>query len=458
MSSSNILVVMTDDHGQWLAGTYGNDEVKTPTMDHLAQTGVRMDNAFCPSPVCSPARASFFTGRLPSQHGIHEAIYDWDEEFQRDWLTDEITLPELLSDVGYTTGFTGKWHCGRGHEEEVFDYASNTRYESPEIPTSSLAHDRRATDSAIEFLREERSDGPFFLFVGMTATHGPWEVEPERIVEQYRGSSFDDIPDDTADRYHQWGVRDYYVLNDEQEGLAQMYAAAHGIDEQLSRLVDELNDQGVLDETLVVYTADHGHACGHHGFWGKGPATAPQNMVEESIRVPLIIGGYRGLNTRQGTDRLRPRPGRPRTEFVDHCDTFQTLLEFAGVDPPTDRQYPGDSYLPQIVRDENSPDWEQVQICDFGNVRAARGERYKLVRRYREEPDLLFDLEADPRETTNIIDRPEHADALEELSQTLENTFDTYADPDKDGKDPDSIPPHNPYEAWDRTYHGGPNQ
>lgn len=149
----NILVFLTDDHARWALGCYGNSEVRTPTMDHLAATGVVFDNAYTPSPVCSPARASFFTGRLPSQHGVHDYLAEADPEVRAvDWLSGEVTLARLLRDNGYATALTGKWHLGR--EESVpdgFDYwysrsapvSEASGYESPWDKTAPRDHSCR---------------------------------------------------------------------------------------------------------------------------------------------------------------------------------------------------------------------------------------------------------------------------------------------------------------------------
>jgi arylsulfatase A-like enzyme len=426
----NVVVVMADDHGQWCAGPYGNDEVRTPAMDYLANTGVVMENAFCPSPVCSPARASFFTGRRPSQHGIHDWLHP--DESGPQWLAGEVTLPELLADAGYDTGLSGKWHCGEGYERRAFDLVQNMRQGDWERPKFSVARDRKITDGAIDFLRRDRAEDPFFLFVGYTATHGPHDGEPPYLVEQYRDATFEDVPDDvtypfgaltSSSRWPDREARD--------EARAQYYAAVESIDAGLGRLLQELDRQDDLEDTIVVYTSDHGRNCGHHGLWGKGNATQPPNVVEESIRVPLLLGGT--------TDVF---PNQRRTAMVDHCDLFETVIDVAGVRDarPDDRPYPGSSYAPLLFDAEPDPDWRSVQICEYGSLRMARTQRYKLVRRSPDGPDECFDLEDDPRETTDVIDDPDYRTVVDRLDAALDDAF--------DGPPPSDGPSHNPLDVW----------
>jgi len=456
MADRNVLVVMTHDHGRWCVGAYGNKEVHTPTMDWLADTGVRMENGFCPTPMCSPARASFFTGLRASQHGLHDPVLIGSEYDTPEWLADETTLPELLGDAGYHTGLAGVWHVGRPHHEQIFDDTANLHgegvfdYDKTGIPIDtsddgetldllSTQRDERITEGALEFLRADRDDEtPFFLFVGFSGVHpaGFNMPTPERLVEQYRGSEFEDIPEESVYRF---GERSIEVDNPD-EALAQYYGAVQGVDEQVGRLIDELDARDLLEETLVVYTVDHGHNCGHHGIWKKSNATTPPNMLEETIRVPLIFGGHEDLFDPQ-----------IRSEFVGHTDTFRTLLEFADVEAP-DRNYPGESYLPQLLHAAGSADREQVQICEHLDVRMIRTERYKLVRRYHPDgPNLLFDLDADPRETRNRYADPEYEEIVEELTDRLEQEFETYSRPEASGVPAEDVDPTGTAATTDRS-------
>lgn len=429
MSDRNIVLVTTDDHAQWCLGAYGHSEVDTPTLDWMAGHGVQLDNAFCPTPVCSPARASLMTGLRPSQHGIHDWI-----DLERDsegtpWLHGITTLPEWLGAAGYHTAHTGKWHCGQQRLAESFDTVRNMHRGGFDGPKFSQARDRWITDGAIEMLQERDGDAPFFLSVGYSATHMPWRDGPERLVSRYRGSSFPDIPDDPTYRF---GRGDVIRPEDPEETLAQYYAAVTGIDEQIGRLIDALAAAGTLEQTVFVYTADHGHNCGHHGIWGKGNGTIPQNMLDESIRVPQIFGPWGGV-----------APDQTRDEFVDHCDLFRTLLDAAGVTPDAQTAVPGSSYWPQVSAVDGDHAWEQRQYCEYGDVRMVRTPRYKLIRRYFDAPDLFFDLDRDPRETHNRHGTHEYQAAVERLRRQLSAEFAAYDDLPTDGVGVSELPEYN---------------
>lgn len=451
----NILVMLTDDHAQWALGCSGNREIRTPTFDYLAATGVRMANAFTPTPVCSPARASFWTGLRPSQHGIHDYLYEQDDQIGRyDWLDRQVTLAEILSQAGYQVGFSGKWHCGRGDiPQPGFEYwFSRGRQTGRHFARQTYwDHDRPVEiagftagiigDYAIRFLRERDRSRPFFLFVGHVATHSPWEGHPERLVDMYRTCTFDDIPNDLVYPFGRLaGESTIKTRYAPREARAQYYAAVSELDEQAGRLLDELEAQGIRENTLVVYTADHGLNCGHHGIWGKGNGTRPLNMVEESIRVPLILNQPGTLFG-----------GQVRGEFVDHCDLFQTLLDHAGVTAPEPaaptKRYPGRSYRP-LLMGRAIDGWRDVQHGEYGNVRMLRTRTHKLVRRYPDGPDELFDLRADPRETTSLFDDPAQRALITELSEQIAAYYAEYEDPAKSGLRVHELPVHNPVEAW----------
>jgi len=445
----NILLFVTDDHGQWASLPYGNREVVTPNLDRLAASGVVMENAFTPTPVCSAARASLLTGLTPSQHGVHDYIA---MAFDRGpWLAEEWTLPQLLQEAGYRTGLAGKWHAGNEDEPAPgFDSWFSVGSAYPLLHQGTRAFciqgqmeamcgytDEIIAEQATRFV-EADDQRPFFLLVGLTATHGPWSGHPERLVRLYDEAAFDDIPGGESYPFGEQALESLSVdRGREREAQAQYYAAVSHVDEIVGRLVGTVDGAGKLSDTLVVYTSDHGLSCGHHGIWGKGNGTRPLNMVEESIRVPLILNW-------PGVLPAAMRCG----ELVDHLDLFQTLAEAGEARLPTNVDFAGKSLRPLLVEPDGGGSWRDVQFGEYGTVRMARTKRYKLIQRHPFGPDELFDLEADPRECRNLIGSSSHQAVRSELSLQIEAHFGRYTRPGKSGTLEAELPQHNMTEAW----------
>ena len=445
----NILLIVTDDHGQWACGPYGNQEVITPNLDRLATSGVVMENAFTPTPVCSPARASLLTGLTASQHGVHDYIA---ASFDRGpWLATERTLPQLLQSAGYRTGLAGKWHVGNEDSpapgfdswfsvgsaypllhEGAREFCNQGRMETMRGFTDDII-----ADQAVEFV--SAVDGrPFFLLAGLTATHGPWHGHPERFASCYHNATLADIPVGESCQFGEQALESLSVdRRREREAQVQYYAAVSHVDEIAGRLLEAVERAGKLDSTLVVYTSDHGLNCGHHGVWGKGNATLPLNMLEESIRVPLVFS-WPGVFSGQAR----------RGEMVDHLDLFQTLAEIGKTELPAETDFPGSSMLPLLFGNEERRDWRDVQFGEYGPVRMARSRRYKLVRRHPNGPHELFDLVADPRESRNLFDSPAHVTVTKHLSRLMGSYFHRYSRPGKSGMLGPDLPQHNTTEAW----------
>jgi choline-sulfatase len=432
MIRPNIVVFLTDDHAEWALGCAGNSEIRTPTLDHLARTGVRMRNAFTPSPVCSPARASFWTGLYPSQHGVHDFLALGDPEVAATpWLARERLLGEVLQSAGYQTAMVGKWHLGANDEPPAgFDRWAPNDY------LNATADRHVVTDDAVRFLRERDADRPFFLYVGHFATHSPWQDGPERLVDQYRDATFADIPADPVYRYGRMAGEALFPSRDDpREALAQYYAAVSEIDEGVGRVLDELEVQGLADDTLVVYTSDHGLMTGHHGLWGKGNATVPYNMLDETIRIPMIL---RHPGVLLG--------GQDRDEFVNLCDLFELLLEHAGADVPHRRhRYPGRSFR-ELCRGGSAGAWPEEVYAEYGDTRMIRTRTEKLVWQPGAGRTMLFDLIVDPRESADVA--PDRPASVAELSKRLEDWFARYDEHDTSGLRVAELPMHNNREAW----------
>lgn len=462
MDRPNILVFLTDDHGHWAMHCAGMRELRTPSMDYLASRGARMTHAFTPCPVCSPARASFWTGRIPSQHGIHDHIAEYAIGSEHPGIANQTHLGTRLQSAGYRTGFVGKWHCqGSFDMHEGFDFWYGTgisgrfgrqRYNDNGIMVDEYGHQAvQLTQAALRFLRGPRRqpDQPWFCFVGYNDTHSPFSGSPERLVAPYRPCAFDDIPDEDVASCH--GQRKPIVEKEnEPEARAQYYGAASMIDEQIGRILDELDNRGELENTLIVYTADHGHMNGHHGLWCKGNATTPQNFLDESIRVPCLLSWPAGFSGEQ----VRP-------EMVDHCDLHETLLDVAGYAQceasGDDAQWsanPGRSYLPLLRGESLATPWRDAQFCEYANARMIRTESAKLIRRYPgpngQFADEFYDLANDPREMENVIGDPKHAQVIAQLSEHLDDYFAQHEDPARCGTRIGEMVRHNKDEPWYR--------
>jgi len=452
----NILLFLTDDHGAWAMGCYGNREVRSPTLDGLAAEGTRFEDAFTPSPVCSPARACLMTGRTPSQVGIHDWIEEKYPEFgDHDWLEGEKTLPEILSQAGYRCGLSGKWHLGLSHETprgfewcfglprwQGLHLGEYTYHLNGEPLTLTGNKTRLITDHALDFLGGASDDRPFFLNVGYVATHSPYLGQEPELVSLYEKATFEDIP---SYKPHPWHKNEGFPQGHEYdradlvERYANYYAAVTDMDRNVGRILDKLREQGRLDDTIVVYTSDHGLALGHHGFWGKGNSTRPLNMHEVSLRVPLI---WRWPG--------RVEPDRMVERCVDHYDTFHTLCEAAGAAHALEggKDYLGRSYM-ELLRGGELPDWDDTRFGEYGDTRMIRTPRYKLVRRYPDGPDDLFDLETDPNETTSLSGREEYTQVEAELRWKLEAFYSRHEDPAKSGLRVKHLRRHNAAsEAW----------
>ncbi len=458
----NILLFLTDDHGAWASGCYGNTELQTPAMDRLAAEGTRFTNALTPSPVCSPARACLLTGRTPSQVGIHDWLQESHEEIaNHNWLADEITLPQILGKAGYYCALSGKWHLGGSHQtppgfDDTFGLpGAQGSHNTPNtyvLNNQPLQADgnksQHITDHAIDFLEQAPKDKPFFLNVGYIATHSPYEAKAHdpQLTHLYEEATFSDIPPYHPHPWHQneglSGGRhaDPKDLRSRYQGY---YAAVTEIDRNIQRITDYLEQTGQLDNTIIIYTSDHGCALGHQGFWGKGNSTRPLNMYEVSLKVPLIIRYPKSI-----------APGHVEDRAVDHYDTFQSICQWAGVDLSTpeyaDRAYPGNHYLPLI---QNNPDntfqWDQTKYGEYGDLRMIRTPQYKYVKRYPQGPYDLFNLQEDPNEMLNRAGWDHEANAQQQLDAQLTQWYSQYESDQHTGLKVKQARQHNyGCEAW----------
>jgi arylsulfatase A-like enzyme len=436
----NVLFILSDDQGAWALACGGNPEIRTPNLDRLAGCGVRFENFFCASPVCSPARASLLTGDIPSRHGVHDWIRAGSVGPERiDYLAGQTLLTDVVADAGYRCGHVGKWHLGASdvprpgyvkwfaHQSGMGPY-----YGAPMIDGErAIVVDRYLSDvladTAIRFIGDEAArTEPFWLNLWFTAPHYPWiDSHPAAFTDLYRDCPFESCPDEPP---HPWFIGGRAALDkgrkERRESLIGYFAAVSAMDAAIGRVLAALDARGLDESTLVLFMSDNGMNCGHHGIWGKGNGTRPQNMYDTSVKVPCIAA----------------QPGRIPGERVSHAllcgyDVFPTLLDWSGIVHEAPRPKPGRSFRGILEGRDAADDAPIVVYDEYGPVRMVRTTEWKYVHRHPCGPHELFDLRADPGERTNRIDdRSTHAIAAE-LRGRLDAWFARYVELERDGTD-----------------------
>jgi len=419
MTPTNVLFILTDDQGPWALGCSGNDEMRTPAIDRIAATGMRFEHFLCASPVCSPSRASFLTGRMPSQHGVHDWIREGNTGPQAaTYLAEEVAYTDVLAAHGYTVGLSGKWHLGNsqlvqhGHAHWYVHQSGGGRYnDAPMIRDGELIDEpgyvtNRITEDALGFLDRHAADtSGFYLGVHYTAPHSPWTGHPQDLVDSYDDCAFLSCPQEPI---HPW-ARGHGLTEGclgKRDMLQGYFAAVTAMDLDVGRLLDKLEVLGLRDNTLVIFASDNGFSCGHHGFWGKGNGTFPLNMFENSVTVPFLVS----------------HPGHVPQGIVasglySACDLFPTLLQYLDLPEPDGGDRPGRSFadLLRLSGDQSSGKGDSgghetvivdgaSQCAEYGASRMVRTASWKYVDRGDELPGELYHLTEDPDERHNLVD------------------------------------------------------
>ncbi|MGQ7890485.1 sulfatase-like hydrolase/transferase [Paenibacillus sp. WC2504] len=429
----NIVVILSDDHGAWAMGCAGNHEIRTPHLDRIADQGMRFSSFFCTSPVCSPARASLMTGRIPSQHGVHDWIRDGNVgQSAIQYLQGQTAYTDVLADAGYVCGLSGKWHLGDSITPQkgfthwyVHQSGGSNYYHAPMIRDGELVNEPGyltdvITDDALSFLDRQDGSKPFYLSVHYTAPHSPWiDNHPQDIVDSYDSCEFETCPQEPK---HPWSIKTAPWSDDQRENLKGYFAAVTAMDTNIGRIVDKLDSMDIRKDTLLIYMGDNGFNCGHHGIWGKGNGTFPQNMFDTSVKVPAIFSQPGIIPQGQVCDNL-----------VSGYDFMPTLLAYVGCEQPNTTKLPGSSFH-SLLLGESAPMREQVVIYDeYGPVRMIRTTDWKYVHRYPYGPHELYNLAEDPDERHNLIDLPGTQEQSVAMRGELEAWFARYVDPMIDG-------------------------
>ena len=449
-SRPNIILIVSDNQSHTLLGTYGNGEIKTPHIDNLAKQGVRFNNAFAVNGVCSPTRATLFTGLMPSQTGIHVAlpsdidVPDWSgiEEFR--------SLPQTLSEAGYRTGLVGKYHLGMpqkpqlgfqywvtfpsGHTTTFYDQTvidNGRQYQVAEHLTDFW------TEKAVQFLSQQEKDKPFFLYL---AYNGPYNLPPTVTMEPrnrhtaYYQERTPSMPQEKIHPYlKNWaqglrgpsdlmvreGTTAWTAIEALNNKTAMINAASETamVDDGVGTIMETLKRLGLDKDTVVIYTSDQGASYGHHGLFGNTSWSFPFTAHNINMQIPLIWS-HPGHIT----------PGIQSDRIINQFDLFPTLLDYVGLSDKKIPNSPGGSFKPFLQGGEVE-DWEDAAFFEFVTVRVIRTHRWKYMKRLdTEEPDTLYDLKNDPDERNNLINDPVHANTLKKLDNKLTGFFAAYSD------------------------------
>lgn len=424
----NVVLVLADDLPAWLLGCYGNQEVKTPNIDRLAAAGTRFLNSFVCTPICSPSRATLFTGRTPRQHGIEDFLTEnpiaepaQGQKAPPPSFAGEIMLSDLLAAAGYRCGYIGKWHMGNDvspghHLSYTYTMSGGARsYTDPEMALNGSVVKEKGyltelmTRRALEFLDQQSKSAPFFLTIGYLNPHTPYNGHPQKYYDMYADCNFATfgIQPRAAN-----ALREAQFMDDPVPNLRRAAAAVTALDDQIPPLQRKLIEKGLFDNTIFVFTGDNGYLHGRHGLWSKGHASNPINMYEEVMQVPMIWS-WPG---RIPTQVVRP-------ELVSFYDFLPTVCEAVGVDAPKDRNLVGRSYFP-VVANRLLPKAERWRDLVFGHFRyteMARDNRYKLIVRHDGKgPNELYDLRQDPRERVNQFDNQAYVTIKQSLLKELD--------------------------------------
>jgi arylsulfatase A-like enzyme len=447
----NIVLVVADDHAAHAVGCYGSRINDTPSIDRIAAEGMRFDACFCTNSLCAPSRATILTGTYNHVNGVLTLSTEFDAR--------QPTFVSQLHEAGYQTAIVGKWHLGHGgvHDPRGFDHwevlPDQGDYFDPELITPAGRHRRSGyatdviTDLALEWLSGRDPGRPFCLLVHHKAPHRSWEYDdahahmfteedvpvPATYDDDYSHRSTaaaqarmrvrrDLTPEDLKEPVPEGLGEDEEAAWKYQRYIKDYLRCVAALDDNVGRLLDALDEQGLAEDTAVVYTSDQGFFLGDHGWYDK------RFMYEESLRMPLLVRYPREVPAGTRSDAL-----------VLNVDFAQTFLDLAGVPAPPRMQ--GRSLRP-LLHGEQPADWRRSVYYRYWehddgchHVWAHYGVRtrtHKLVRYYADglgvpgtsdrvmPPEWeLFDLERDPQELHSVHDDPDYAGVRAELEAEL---------------------------------------
>ncbi|MEM7132329.1 MAG: sulfatase [Chloroflexota bacterium] len=446
----NILFIMTDDHASHAMSCYGSRINETPNLDRIAQGGMRFDNCFCTNSICGPSRAVILSGTYNHVNGMTTLSTRFDGR--------QVTYPKLLQEAGYQTAIIGKWHLGHGgHSDPTgFDYwhilPGQGDYHDPMMYDMGAEKQHQGyatdiiTDLSLDWLNNRNPDQPFMLMCHHKAPHRPWDPddkhanmyedidipEPETFNDDYSnrasaaGAAKMRIDRDLTPRDLKVPVPEGLTPEEEKKWKYQRYIKDYlrcvaSVDDNVGRILDYLDEAGLAENTIVVYTSDQGFYLGDHGWYDK------RFMYEESLRMPFIIRYPQAIQA-----------GSVNSDMILNVDFASTFLDYAGVSIP--ESFQGNSFR-SLLEGVTPEDWQTTMYYRYWMHLAhhhvyahygVRTHRYKLIYYYADalntagsidepkEPEWeLFDLQQDGNELNNVYHDPAYANVVNDLTAEL---------------------------------------
>jgi len=446
----NILFIVADNQPASILGAYGNPDVRTPNIDRLANEGLRFTRAYAVHGMCSPTRATLLTGLLPSQHGVQDWLDDEDmEDWPGDWnaIREYRTLPYTLKNRGYQTSLIGKWHLGQPRPpDEWFDYwvtfnlGHTIDFWNNEINDNSRKYKLEGqhsvdffSDKAVEYLQSYDHQKPFFL---MVTYNGPYMNPPtnlgaakNRHYAYYENRKFPSFPrnrinETILDEIPESGPEQWYLnlarMHNDPKTMANAASQNTMVDDGVGRLLEALKDNGLAENTLVIYTSDQGNFFGQHGLWGHTDFSFPASMYETAMNIPLIAH-YPGVIEKSQVSDL----------FIGQYDLMPTILDMAGVNVEIPNS-PGRSFAEHMKGNELRS-WGDAVYMDQEATRVIRTRQYSYWKRMKGAGQHeLYDMQKDPGQENNLYGNPEYAEAISELDRRLTQFFATWSNAEYD--------------------------
>ncbi|MES1928921.1 N-acetylgalactosamine 6-sulfate sulfatase [Salinisphaera dokdonensis CL-ES53] len=453
----NILFIVADNQSAGLLGSYGNPDILTPHIDRLATQGTRFTRVFAANGMCSPTRATLLTGLMPDQHGLH----DWLNDAQMttlppDWsaVSEFRTVPYTLKQKGYRTAMIGKWHIGQPWKPQLgYDYWVTFEHghtmdfwhksvidNGEQYPVTDQHIDDFLGKKAAAYLRDraKSDDKPFFMQLSFSGPYmnPPTNVGPARnkFYPYYSKQPLTSFPRETINQNYidqmldSAGDEELTFLDriirvvmgkmaGSQETIANMASQNTHVDANVGRVLDALEESGLQDNTIVIYTADQGVYYGQHGLWTHTILSEPSTLHETAMHVPLIV------------KKPGAAQGRVENALIGQYDIPVTILSLAGIDQDL-KASPGKSFERMLDEGASEPLHDAV-FYEQTETRAIRTDRFAYWKRMDADfgEDRLYDMKNDPEQTRDLADDADYKDVISDLSQRMDAFYAEFSDP-----------------------------